>query len=443
MDPPEGKAAILTGARRRAWYDARRPGVSGGPAEDGMTLPFSIFLALKYLRPRRTFISIVTLISIIGVMLGVAVLVVVLSVMSGFDDMWRDKILGFQAHITVIGYEALESGSSLIEEIEALPGVTGVSPFIQGLAFVQRGEAVHSPFFKAIDPVRERRTSRIADHMVAGRFDLRGDEVLIGRNLADRLRVGVGDELLVYSPQQFRAADEFHLPEDLTVAGIYEVGMIDFDLGYILCSMETARHLSGMEEGIQGLQVMTDDPYRLRETARRVEDLAGPAAMVRTWMQLNRQLFATLRVEKNMMFFLLVFIILVAAFSIMNTLITETVQKTHEIGLLKALGFRPVHVLRVFCWQGWVSGLIGVGAGIGVGLLALRYRNDLLRAMSARLGLELFPQEFYKLAEIPARVQASDLWSIVAWVMVLCTLAGLIPAWRAARLRPADALRAE
>jgi lipoprotein-releasing system permease protein len=408
-----------------------------------MAKPFALFLALKYLRPKRTFVSVVTLISVIGVMLGVAVLIIVLSVMSGFDDMWRDKILGFNAHITVESYGGMSDYRELIERIEADPEVSAASPYCMGLGFIQHNSAVHSPFLKGIEPALEERTSRISEHMVAGEFEIYDQEVLLGRDLAERIGVWVGDQVLVYSPQQFARADEFHLPEELRVAGIFDVGMWDFDMGYLLCSMDVARELVGIEEGVQGIQVMTEAPYKAEAIAARLRSELGGDYLLRTWMERNRQLFAALRVEKNMMFFLLMFITLVAAFSIMNTLITVTVQKTPEIGLLKALGFSSHSVMWVFFWQGWISGLIGLLAGTALGLYVVAQRNNLMRFLSDNFNLELFPKDLYRLSEIPASTNPRDLLVIALTVMVICTLAGIVPAWRAARLNPAEALRHE
>ncbi|MFH0954167.1 MAG: ABC transporter permease [Verrucomicrobiota bacterium] len=367
-----------------------------------MALPFSLFLALKYLKPKRTFLSVVTVISVLGVLLGVAVLIIVLSVMSGFDEMWRDKILAFNAHITVTGYGIIDDEKDLVEKIAKIDRVTGVAPYVQGLVFVQCRDRVYTPIVRGIDPVRERTVSKIPENMIAGTFEVEENRVVIGSDLAKRLQASVGDKLLVYSPENFTNPDEIHLPEELTVSGIFEVGMWEFDMGFIITSIEKARELYNMEEGAHAIQVMTSDPYRLDETARKISAVVGPDYDVQTWMQLNRQLFAALRVEKNMMFFLLIFITVVAAFGITNTLITVTVQKTKEIGLLKALGFSSGSVMRVFFWQGWIQGLIGTISGIGFGLLVLHYRNDLMHWLATRLHLELFPKELYHLSEIPA-----------------------------------------
>jgi lipoprotein-releasing system permease protein len=275
-----------------------------------------------------------------------------------------------------------------------------------------------------------------------GVFDIEGDKTVIGIDLARQMRLGVGDKVLVYSPLSVVSKDELYLPQELEIAGVFDMGMRDFDAGFILTSLDVARDLVGIEQGAHSVYVMTGDPFRFQEYGEAVQAALGPLYLVRTWKEIDSVLFSALSHEKTMMFVLLVFITIVAIFCVTNTLIVITVQKTNEIGLLKALGFSSGKIMAAFVWHGWIQCLLGTMAGIGGGLLVL---CNLKRIVAALLvfNVEVFPKSIYGLSEIPWSTSPGELFRIAAFVMVFCTLSSIIPAYRAARLDPVQALRQE
>lgn len=409
-----------------------------------MKTSFSLFLAFKYLKPKRSFLSIVTLLSLLGVTLGVAVLIIVLSVMNGFDETWRERILSFNAHVKVLEYGGVvRQPERVLSALKKVPGVTGTAPNLEGLVFVQAGDNAQPVQLRGIDPEREKTVSQIALHIVEGSFSVGYEQIVVGRDLALRMGLRLGDKLLVYSPQNFVSRDELRLPEELTVSGIFEVGMYEIDAGYVLTSLPTARSIYNVEQGVHSIQIMTADPMSAPYVARDIRKALGPFFDARTWIDLNSQLFTALQTEKNMMFFLLIFITIVAAFCIAITLITLVVQKTQEIGLLKALGFSSRRIMGVFLWIGAVQGMIGTACGLGLGLLVLKYRNEMLNFISAQFRVDLLPKELYQLSQIPSHTTTIDVVTVCSIVLIFCTLAGLVPAWRAARLEPVEALRNE
>ncbi len=407
-------------------------------------MPFSLFLALKYLRPKRSFISVVTLISVLGVLLGVAILVIVLSVMTGFDDMWRDKILSFKPHLTVVStFGSIDDGESLARKIETIEGITGVAPVIVTRSLVRHEGRVAAPIVVGIDDTRAGTVSRIPEHIrPGGRFDISDNRMVAGIDLCAEMGMFLGSKALVYSPRNLTSEDEVYLPEEVELTGMYDMGMQKFDAGFILTSLDLARDLVGMDRGVHALYVMTDDAFKFTEYADAVREVISPHMRVITWKEEDSMLFAALSNEKTMMFILLLFITIVAIFCVTNTLIVITVQKTNEIGLLKALGFQSGRIMAAFVWHGWIQCLAGTLAGIGTGLLVLKNLKNIVNWLTS-IDIEVFPKDIYGLSEIPYKVSQADITFIAITVMLFCTLASIIPAMRASRLDPVEALRHE
>lgn len=421
------------------------------------SLPVELLLALRYLRPKRTFVSVITLISVIGVMLGVAVMIIVISVMTGFDRQLRERILGFNAHLRVMrDGGALSNYVAAIRTVSSNGHVRGAAPFVLGQVLVktqpESGNAlVGAPWVRGIDPEYETQVSNLATSVFAGEFNVEGRGVLVGVEFARSLRLHVGDRLLIYSPRNLeemeraRGTDreEAVLPEEFTVRGIFDVGYFEYNANVIVTSLENAQDLYQLDDQVHGLLVMVDDPFRAGTVRDELFLSLGGDHRITLWLEENSYILNALMVEKNVMFYILFFIMIVAAFGIMNSQITFVVQKTREIGMLKALGGTRGQIMGLFLGQSTIVGVVGVICGFGLGMLALAYRNEFLHFMNRMTGIELFPAAIYSFTELPAMIVPGDIALICGSALVVCVLAGLAPAWTAGRLQPVEALRHE
>ena len=405
-------------------------------------MSFSLFLALKYLKPKRSVASVITCVSILGVMLGVAVVIIVRSVMTGFGDIWEEKILDFKPHVSLVPRQGnvISGEDAIAQKLRKVPGVTCVTPEIDTRVLLSHRGRVLAPVILGVDGDDFTKAYRIGAPR-AGSFNLDGDALVIGATAARTLGVWVGDEVTVYSPKTLVAKDEVFLPVKWKVAGIFSCGQHEYDSGYVVASLNNVRDLMGMEKGVFAIHLKTDCPTgdgfgRLLEDVRRE---TGDALRPVTWREADREIFNALAVEKNMTALLLSLISLVALFCVMNTLLVLTVQKTPEIGLLKAIGFGRVEIMKVFM----VHGMIQCGLGIVFGLLAswavLSHLQEIVEWL-ARMGLEVFPASVYGLAAIPHRLIATDVVLVVLFVFVFGLLASFVPALCASLKDPVKAL---
>ena len=423
-------------------------------------LPFELLLALRYLRPKRTFVSIITLISVLGVALGVAVLIIVISVMSGFDHDLREKILGFNAHVKISANAgAMENYADVMRLVSSNQNVRGVAPFVLGPVLVETEPSdtnalkklTAAPWVRGVDVNTENSVSVLPKSIIAGSFDLSGRSLLIGSDFAENMNLTVGDRVSITSPadaikmkEHYGKADaEMILPDDYTVTGIFRVGYYDYDANVIATSLENAQVLYNLDDGVHGLMVMLHDPYQAPVVQTELHRSLGDNYRITTWMQDNKAILGALIVEKNVMFYLLFFIVLVAALCILSAQITFVVQKTREIGMLKALGATNLQISGIFLTQSAIIGVLGVLAGYGLGVLAIAYRNEFLDLMRRATGWELFPASIYGFGELPAIIAPRDIAVICASSFVICILGGVLPAFRAGRLKPVEALRHE
>ncbi len=425
-----------------------------------MLLNADILLALRYLRPKRTFISFVTLLSVLGPVLGVGLLIIVIAVMSGFDRQLKQGILSMQSHVQVTpsihdsddAVAVLPNPERIVDRFQSLD--CEAAPVVEGPVLLQVRNQAAGKFVRGILPEQERRVTDFADN-VRGRFEVEEGEAVIGAQLAAELGIRLGDNLLIHSPAnltanfvwdergqiQTRDQAEVYLPEEVEVVGILSMGVYEYDSSLVVLHLDQAADLFGLPWGAATtVHAKVPDPFRISPIVETLsEDF--PFHQIITWQESNKQYFDALRVEKNMMFFLLTFIVLVAAFGISTTLVTVAVQKTREIGVLKAVGFGPLDVARIFLYQGVIIGVIGTSLGVCAGLLVLHFRSAIAAFLARFMGVEIFPPELYHFSEIPARVLPMDVAIISVSALLLCILAALVPAGYASLLSPADALR--
>jgi lipoprotein-releasing system permease protein len=420
-------------------------------------LPFELLLALRYLRPKRTFVSVITLISVLGVMLGVAVLIIVISVMSGFDQQLRDRILGFNTHLKIMPYgETMKDYAAVARTVSSNANVTAVAPLIMGPVLVETQPAegapqVGAPWIRGVDPRIETNISVLPSSVKYGKFDVSDRGVLVGVEFARKMNLAVGDRIEIGSPSVLRKWRESTRKQDgsvpvlpeYEVRGIFDVGYYEYNLSIIVVSLQDAQDLYDLRGQVQGAVVMVRDAYRAPFIAVELSKALGPNYRIYTWMEENSSLLEAVLVEKNVMFYVLFFIMIVAALCILSALITFVIQKTREIGMLKALGATDLQVGLLFLSQGAMVGAVGDLAGYGLGRLALAYRNEFLHFMRHATGFQLFPESIYGFPDLPALIVRGDILLICGSAWLICTLGGFIPAWRAGRLKPVEALRYE
>ncbi len=411
-------------------------------------MPWYLYLALKQLFPTGKFFSFFTAISVLGVALGVALLVISTSVMGGFGYEIRRMIVDTQGEVQVRGEGLIADAAGLQARLATVPGVVATTPFAEGVVGLQYEGKPAYPAMQGIDVNRVGQVVPLERFIRAGRLDdLDDDSIIISSKLALSLGARIGSRVEIYSPLLLEKLknDEVLLPRELRVVGIFEVGHQQLDSSVVLVTLRAMQELYGLGAAIHGVNVKIAPKLDADVVATRINGALPPAAQARarSWMEANQDFLFILQLEKNMIFFLLTFIIIVSAFSVTSSLLISVVRKTREIGLLGALGARPMQVAACFCFQGLLIGATGTVAGLGLGLGTLHFRNELVAAFTRLTASEEVLVRFYQFSQLPAHTAPGDVGLIVACSVVISTLAGLLPAWRAARLKPVEALRNE
>ncbi len=392
---------------------------------------YELAVSLRYLLAKRKekFISIISLISIFGVAVGVCALIVVIGVMAGFDNDLRDKIVGTNSHLVIEKDGGIEDAQAVIKDIKTIPHVVTASPFLDGQAFVKFKDEIHSVMVKGVVPEEEVRVTRVGEYIKQGSIDnLKDGGIIIGSEMASRFNLRLGDQVSVSSPMAAAV-------KDFKVAGIFNSGMYDYDLNLAFVDLKQAQELFGAEGMAGGIGVKIDDVYLARDLRAKIQKRLGFPFWVRTWMDLNKNLFSALKLEKLAMFIILALIVVVACFNIVSTLIMVVMEKTKDIGILKSIGATNRSIMAIFTLEGFLVGaigtLLGVAGGLGLSYLLEKYQFIQL------------PRDIYYIDRFPVDVQFGDTAVIVAAALFISLLSCIYPAWQASRLNPVDALRYE
>jgi lipoprotein-releasing system permease protein len=413
------------------------------------------FIGLRYLKAKgkQTFISIITVISIAGVTVGVMALIVVLSVMSGFETTLKEKILGTQAHLVLLkaSQEGMDDYEEVAKKVEQVKGVVSAAPFIFNQVMLSSESNVSGVVLKGIDPDRVGKVTELAHNVKAGRLqDLRtGQEgdlpgILLGVELAKHLSVSINDTLQVISPLgTITPMGMLPKMKRFRVKGIFQSGMYEYDNTLAYVSLESAQRFFSMGPRVTGIEIKTDDIYHVKGIGKEVRQEMGFPFWTKDWMEMNKNLFAALRLEKIAMFIILVLIVLVAAFNIISTLIMVVMEKNKDIAILKSMGVPSKGVLKIFIIEGLVIGFVGTILGTILGLGAAFNLEKITGFVENLFGFKILASDVYYIDKLPSQVNPLDVGLIVITAILISLLATLYPSWRASKLDPAEALRYE
>tara|TARA_R110002020_G_scaffold48837_85_gene139432 strand:- start:652 stop:1896 length:1245 start_codon:yes stop_codon:yes gene_type:complete len=409
----------------------------------------SLAIGLRYLRAKRRngFISFISMASILGIIIGVMALITTISVMSGFQQELRDRILGMVAHATVSGIGGpLRDWPRAVELAGEDPRVVGAAPYIETESLLQ-GRSRRGAIIRGVLPALEPQVSELADKMVQGSLDdLQAGEyrIILGRELSLLVGAGVGDSVNVYiSEATVTPLGAMPRARRFEVVGVFEAGAQEFDLGMALVHLEDAQRLGRMGDGVSGVRLKLVDLWEAWPVARDLADRMQGHYRVRDWTRDHANFFRALKLEKTVMFILLSLVIAIAAFNLVSSLVMLVQDKQSDIAILRTLGMSPGAVMRVFIVQGMVIGVLGIGIGVASGVLLASNLSNIVRFVEEATQTELMPSDVYYISGVPTLVDPTDVLTIALVAFVLCLLATLYPAWRASRTDPATALRYE
>lgn len=416
------------------WIGARYAGLARGRRRSGR---------------RDRFVSFIAGTSMAGIALGVAALIVVLSVMNGFQTQVRDRMLSVLPHIELFvpgmaPEQVLEHWENIAAQAETNPEVKGAAPFVAAQAMLVRGESLNGAQLRGIDPKGESAVSDVRNQMIDGSLDALqagSYSIVLGQQLAEALGVRTGDTLLVLAPQgSISPAGFAPRMRQFTVAGLFSSGYYEYDASLAFMHYEDAAKVF-RDSGTSGVRLRIDDMQQAPMVAQALQQSLPPSVRARDWTHNNRTWFAAVKTEKRMMFLILALIVAVAAFNLLSSLVMAVKDKQSDIAILRTVGATPREIGRIFLVQGALIGVVGTLAGVGLGML-IAYNIDVIVPFIERmLGIQFLPQQIYFISELPSNPKASDIIAVAVTSLVLSLLATLYPSWRASRLQPAQVLR--
>jgi len=414
-----------------------------------MYQPLTLFVGLRYLRAKRRnhFISFISLISMMGIALGVATLITVISVMNGFETELRERILGMISHATIQGFDGeFPDWNGVVERAGRHPSVTGAAPYVEQETML-RARRTAGALVRGVDPATEPSVSDVSDLLVRGSLDdLESGSwnVLLGAGLAARLGVGLGDSVTVFAPE-IRATPAGVLPQvrRFTVAGLFEAGVHEYDTALAVIHLNDAQRLFRLRDNVSGVRLKIDDMLRARRVAQELSNDLPGFYRVRDWTQQHANFFRAVQTEKTVMFIILSLIIAVAAFNIISTLVMVVTDKQADIAILKTMGLGPRRIMGVFMVQGSLIGIIGTALGVLGGVILALNVETVVAAIEQLLSVEFLSAEVYYISDLPSELRWDDVIKFAGVSLVLSLLSTLYPSWRASRTEPVEALRYE
>ena len=413
-------------------------------------MQYELLVGLRYTRAKRRnhFISFISIASMLGMAVGVSALIVVLSVMNGFQKEIRARILGVVSHVQISGADnRLREWSQVAREASANPEVIAVAPFVNGQGLLMLGSAVRGGIIRGIEPKLEQKVVEIGQHMVEGALDalVPGEfGIVLGAELARALGASVGDKVTLIAPQGLvTPAGIVPRLKQFTVVGIFRIDYSEYDSGLALVHLSDAQKLYSMGDAVSGVRLKLKDLFKAREVTRDLFTRLRGDVYISDWTRSNANYFRAVQIEKTMMFIILSLIVLVAAFNSVSTLVMAVTDKQADIAILRTLGASPGGIMKIFIVQGAVIGLLGTFLGVAIGIPTALNIDVIVPFLESLLGFRFLSGDVYYITELPSDLQHADVIAITLVSLFLSLVATLYPSWRAARVNPAEALRYE